>query len=140
MNPLTLNPLALLAGGALAVAIGFGAGWKTNGWRLDAEISSIKADRANDRATQSEAALTDLAEASRRIKEAADGAGFEFSVVSAQLADIKKDLKNANAKPLPPDCRPDSVRVRSLAAAVDATNKAAAGLGAGSTVPNTGKP
>jgi hypothetical protein len=140
MSPLTLNPLALLVGGALAVAIGFGSGWTANGWRLDAEISSIKADRASDRADQAQAALTDLAEAAKKIKDAADGAGIEFFAVNTQLADIKKDLKNANAKPLPPDCRPDTVRVRSLAAAVDATNKAAAGLGTVGTVSNARKP
>lgn len=35
MNPLSINPLMLLGAGAMALALGFGSGWTTNGWRLD---------------------------------------------------------------------------------------------------------
>lgn len=140
MNPLSINPLALLGGALAAVAIGFGSGWAANGWRLGAEISAIKAERATDRADQAQAALTDLAEASKKINDAAGGAQADISSLGVKLDQIQKDFKNAKPTPLPPGCRPDAVRVRSLAAAVDATNAAIAGLRLSSTMQDAGTP
>lgn len=42
-----------------------------------------------------------------------------------QFAALEQEFKNATAKPLPADCRPDAGRLRVLSAAVDAANKAA---------------
>lgn len=46
MNPLAVNPLAALGGAVLVAAIGFGAGWQTNGWRLNVAAQKERAERA----------------------------------------------------------------------------------------------
>lgn len=124
MNPLTVNPLAVLGGAVLVAAIGFGAGWQTNGWRLNTELSEQKAARAEEKAKASDAALADLTAASKIIKEQASAARVDVGNIHHQLAAIRKERQNAKPTPLPPDCRMDDVRVRSLeaaAAAVDQT-------------------
>lgn len=131
MNPLTLRIAAVLAGAALA----FSAGWVVNGWRLKAEIAAIKTEQSEGRASQAKAALEDLAAAAKNIKTAATGHQTDISAINAALAAIRKDIKNA--KPLPPDCRPDDVRVRALEAAVDAINKAGVGQQPSRAMPRT---
>jgi hypothetical protein len=126
MNPLSINPLAGLASLAVAAALGFGSGWTVNGWRLNGEIQTIKAEHANDRATLATAAISDITQAAHLIKEAADRAQVDVSSLDVQLTAIRKDFKNANAKPLPADCRPDSPRVRKLANSAAAVDKAIA--------------
>lgn len=71
-----MNPLALLAGGALALSVGIGIGWTTNGWRLNAEIADIKSEyskaamKSESAARAKEQALqTKLQEAQNAAKE-----------------------------------------------------------------------
>ncbi len=125
MNPLSINRLGLLAGAALAAAIGFGAGWEVNGWRKDAGAGAIQVAHEKDRADRAQAALNDLASAARSVRAAADGYTADSAALGVKLEQLRKGFKNA--KPLPAGCRPDDFRVRHLGAAVDAANKAAAG-------------
>jgi hypothetical protein len=120
-----MNPKALLASVGASIALGFGAGWLVNGWRLNGEIQTIKTDREKDRADQAQAALADLAVAAHNIRTAADGYTIDVATLGAKLDAIRKDFKNA--KPLPADCRPDDFRVRHLESAIDAANQTAAG-------------
>lgn len=112
---------------ALAIAL-FGAGWHINGWRLGAQIEKINAARASDRAKQAEGALADLASAAGKINVAATVYAASARTLDASLVNLNKEFKNERAKnPLPADCRPTAERLRQLAAAVGAANKAAAG-------------
>jgi hypothetical protein len=140
MNPLAIHPLALLAGAAVALGIGFGTGWQVNGWRLGVEIERIKAERATDNAKQTKAALDDMVTAAGKIKAAADGANIDLSQLGRQLDQIRKDYKNAKPVPLPVDCRPDAPRVRKLTAAATATDQAIAGLRLSPTLQSVGAP
>lgn len=89
MNPLSVNPLALLGAAFLAIAVGFGTGWEVNGWRLGADIAKLQrqaeqlsADAATrhaadvDAARTREQALEALfnAERDQRLKEEQDHA------------------------------------------------------------------
>ena len=138
MNPLSINPLFLLAGVAAAVTIGFGGGWPANGWRLNADIATLKAERANEVAVQNKEVLDDFVATAKKIKEQADGANADFSVLGTELAIIRKEFKNAKATPLPVDCRPDDGRMRSLTRSVDAVRKAVARQQPGGAVPDSG--
>lgn len=119
-----INPVRIIINVALAAAVGFGAGWLVNGWRKDAELAEIKAERAEGRADQVQAALDDLATGAAKIRASADGYSADVSALDAKLEAIRKDFKNA--KPLPPDCRPDAPRVRELTSVATAVDQAIA--------------
>ena len=112
-----------LAGVAVLACALIGIGWTAQGWRKDAEIAKLQADRANDSATQAKGALADLTTASKTINDAAARFAGQQTTLGSKLDAIQKEMKNA--KPLPPDCRPDAFRLRSLEAAVSAANEAA---------------
>jgi len=113
MNKYWIAGLAILA---------FATGWLVQGWRLNEKIAELQATRSNEIATQSQDALKDLKEASANINAAALGAKSDNTTLTNQIAALRKDVKNA--KPLPPDCKPDDVRMRNLAATISATNQA----------------
>lgn len=104
------------------IAASFGAGWTANGWRKDRQISDMHATRSIEIADSANAALADIKAATAVINAAASSAKFINDDLNLQLALIRKDLKNA--KPLPVDCRPDSVRVSNLGDTIDTANKA----------------
>ena len=116
---------ARLAAVLAAVVLVFSAGWATASWRLEAKIAGIERDHANEAKQNAEKALSDIATATTTINEAAKRYGSVQSTLSSEIANLKKDLQNE--KPLPVDCVPSAGRVRSLNAAIDAANKAAAG-------------
>lgn len=126
MNPLSINPLHMLGGAVLAMIIGFGAGWTTNGWRLGTEIADMKRVDAEAISTASQAALLDYAAGAKKIKDAAVGAQVDVSSMHSVLADIQRRMKNAPPPPLPPDCRPGPLRLQYLTEAAATTDKAAA--------------
>lgn len=132
------NPLSLLIAAGIIFAAGCGYGWTANGWRLGAQIADVKAERANETATQNKEVLDDFVETAKKIKEQADGANADFAVLGTELAQIRKEFKNAKAKPLPVDCRPDDVRMRSLTRSVDTVRKAVARQQSGGAVPDPG--
>jgi hypothetical protein len=112
---------------AMAVAL-FGAGWHVNGWRLNGGIERLKAERANDRATQAEAALADMAAATKMIRDKAAQLAAAETALGGKLDTLTKEFKHEREiNPLPADCKPDAMRLRQLRAAVDAANQAAAG-------------
>lgn len=118
MNPLSIKPLYL----ALVAALAFGAGWQINGWRLHTQIAEIKTVAAEGKAKDAAETVTAMQADAKSIHDAAtELAGIQISL-GPKLDAIRKDLKNA--KPLPRDCGPDSVRVRSLEAAIEAANAA----------------
>ena len=134
MNPLSINPLVLLAGAALAAAVGAGAGWTANGWRLGAELADLKASYAGQQATQAAATVSTMKQDATQIHEAAKAFLTAQQAIGPKFDALKKEMHDA--KPLPPDCRPDDRRVRNLDAAIDAANSAAAvGRQPGSAVP-----
>lgn len=117
-------PWRAIAAAGMAAAT-FAAGWAVSGWRKDAEIERVKTASAQADLAAARRALEDLQTASTTIRTKADEFNGIQINLGAKLDAIRKDMKNA--KPLPADCRPDAVRVRSLSNAVDAANAAAAG-------------
>lgn len=128
MNPLSINPLHLVAavGASLLVGLasGFGAGWTANGWRGDSKLATEKASRANEKASQAAATVTTLKADADAINKAATAFLASQQALGPKFDALKKEMRDA--KPLPPDCRPDDRRVRNLDAAIDAANAAAA--------------
>lgn len=122
MNPLTIKLLA----GVAALALAFGAGWGVNGWRLHADLSDEKADRANEISQASQVALADYKEGAKAIKDAATGAQVDITTLGAKLDTIDRRIKNAKPAPLPADCRPGPVRLHNLAEAAAAVDAATA--------------
>lgn len=125
---MNLIPTWPIAAGALIVGLIAGAGgmhvWKAGTIAdLKVDIANLKKDQANAVAQQSQIALSDLAEASKKIKETAQSSQVDITQLNAKLEVIRR---NQNAKPPPPplpvDCKPGTERVRRLsesAAAVD---------------------
>lgn len=115
---LRLAPFKLL----LVVALGFGAGWLVNGWRLQTKLSNMEAAHAKEKAQQATEALTTLkADADKIHAAATEYAGIQ-NTLAPKIAALTKELRNA--KPLPPDCAPTPDRVRNLDAAIDTANQA----------------
>jgi len=118
-------PYRALAAG-VAVLVGLllagAAGWVANGWRHGTEIADLQRAHADFRATLSEAALADVQADAATIRQAATEFAAIQSTLAPRMTALTKELRNA--KPLPPDCRPDPVRVRNLDAAIDAANQA----------------
>jgi hypothetical protein len=128
MNPLSIDPLRALGGVVIMVAVGFGAGWAVNGWRLHSDLAEQKAESADARAKSADAALTQLETRIKTMNESSTEARTDVAGVNVKLAQIAKELKNVqNRTPLDPRCRPDDDRVRSLREAVRATNSAIEG-------------
>lgn len=128
MNPLTLNPLPLLAGAVVALGIGFGGGWMVNGWRLESNVTAAKLQTAEQRAESANKALDQITTRMDNMNTATTTAQLDVSTLAAKVDQIRKDQKNAqDQKPLPVDCIPDSGRLRSLRDAVGAANAAITG-------------
>lgn len=124
MGRLAPYKLQLATGAGLAaVALGFGAGWAVNGWRLGADVANLRAEHAHQQMDQATSAASALQADAAAIHQAAiEYAGVQ-STLAPKITALTKELRNA--KPLPVDCRPDSVRVRNLDAAIDAANQTA---------------
>ena len=114
----TLAVVILVLVGLLLAGAG---GWFANGWRHDAEIADLRRAHAEYRAGLSEQALADVQAEAKTIRTAAAEFAAIQSTLAPRMTALTKELRNA--KPLPPDCRPDPVRVRNLDAAIDAANK-----------------
>ena len=120
--------LALISATAAA-----GAAWTAQGWRYGAQIARIEAKQANGRADAAEKALTQLHQDINAIAAAGRRAAAVGTALTAEINKLTGALKNAT--PLPADCRPDPVRVRSLTDAVRAANRAATGQQPSGTLP-----
>jgi Tfp pilus assembly protein PilN len=122
---LRLVPYKLLlqiAAAVMVATLAFGAGWLVNGWRLHSELSKVEAAHAKEKAGQAIAALTTLQADADKIRAAAtEYAGIQ-NTLAPKITALTKELRNA--KPLPPDCRPDSLRMQNLNSAIDTANQA----------------
>lgn len=113
---------------ALLVIAGIAIGATAQGWRKNAVIADLQRDSETGRADRAETALDTLNTAINKMNTAAGDYIIARDNLRLQMDAITKELKNVQAKnPLPVDCRPDAGRLRSLQAAVDAANRAAAG-------------
>jgi len=125
VSPISINPLPALGTVVVALLLGVSAGWVVNGWRLDAKVAGIESTQAKAESKQA----SDTVKTMKVDAESIHTAAVEFTAIKndigPKLDALKKELKNAKA--LPPGCRPDDVRVRSLDAAIEAANKAATG-------------
>jgi hypothetical protein len=131
MNPLTLNPWALLGGAAIAVAIGFSGGWAINGWRLEANVAKLERDNAKNLADSANAALDQLGQRMGSMNTAASNAQISIATLSTTMAQIMRNQKNVQIQqPLPVDCIPDRRRLDGLRDAVSAANAAITGTAA----------
>ncbi len=121
-----MNPVHVAAGGLVLVLAGFGAGWTANGWRLDAELAALKTEHAQQRAAQAAATVITMQDDAKAISTAARDLSAIQNTLGPKFDALRKEVQHATkASPLPPDCRPDDVRVRNLETAIDAANKAA---------------
>lgn len=122
-----MTAYAKAAIGLVLLALGFGGGWLSNGWRMSEKIAEMNSERSDEISIQAKTALDELKEASAAIKGQAQNAALDNSSLLTTMVLVRKDLKNVQAKaPLAADCRPDAARLQSLGAAVDAINKATA--------------
>lgn len=117
--------------------IGMGLAATVTYWKFDGELQKLKAEQAEYKLDLANQAIKDLAEASKRIHDQAVAGQTDIGALRASLQKLKKEFKDA--KPLPVDCAPDTVRVRRLEASIDAVNKAIAGSKSGGTVPSDSK-
>ncbi len=115
-------PMIQIVGIAIVGAIVFGTGWTVRGWKADAAINAMRAEHAEKETDRAQKALTNIEQAIETINAAAKRYGTVQSTLSAEIADLKKELQNE--APLPVDCVPSAGRVRGLNAAIDAANKA----------------
>lgn len=128
MNPLTINPLPLLAGAVIAASIGFSGGWAINGWRLAAKVAETKQAGAEFRANAANTALDQLTGRLETMNAGATAAQLDVKTLSVKMDQVRKELKNVQSqKPLPVDCRPDTGRLDRLRNAVGAANAAVSG-------------
>lgn len=86
---LSIRIIALL----VALTIGFGGGWLVQGWRLGADIESLKADYADARAKAAEK-TREAEEAAREAEQAAQ----ERSDAIAEAAQARRQAQQAKAK------------------------------------------
>jgi len=121
MIPAPYRALAVVILVLVGLLLAGAGGWFANGWRHGAEIADLQRAHAEFRVTLTEQALADVQADARVIRTAAAEFGAIQSTLAPRMSALTKELRNA--KPLPPDCRPDPVRVRNLDAAIDAANK-----------------
>lgn len=121
-----------VAAAAAAVVASFSAGWIAQGWRKDAAISDMERATVQAEASALGRDIVGLQKAASAVQAAASGAIADNTATVRELRAIRQEMKNA--KPLPPDCRPDAERLRQRNAAIEAYNRAAAGSVSGRAV------
>lgn len=143
MIPDFLNPYMLwikLGAAVLAVVAIFSAGMWLEGTIKDKQIAVIQRDAAEQTAVDATAAVTTLQRFISQMRFAGIDYGKRQDELFAKLDALNKRFRDAiKSSPLPPDCKPDAVRVQHLETAIDAANAAAAssGSGYGETVRST---
>jgi len=121
---IVVPPWLYLAGGALALATAFGAGWQVRDWKADADMAKVERQ---------------LQQAVDEQRARADAAAADYEAIRAQLGQQSRDTRTIIEREyrnveVPADCAvPDPV-ADSLRAAVESANRAAAGEPA-ATVP-----
>lgn len=117
MNSLSINPLFLLGGMAVSVAIGAGSGWTANGWRLGEKVAEMERDQveavaaANETARLRERAWSKQSEEARNaatkretnLRRDAAGARQSADGMRHELTDLRRRL---------PELAVDACRIR----------------------------
>lgn len=116
--------LKISAAVALAAGLVYGGyHWRDNSAK--AEIAKITADRANEHAAASNAALEKMTGAAKAINDAATQSAETADALKHEFAKLDKERKAyVKSHPLPVDCKPDVGRMRSLEQAINAANSA----------------
>lgn len=110
-----------IASASVAAILSF---YATHLW-YDAKISRMETAQAEAVLDGTRATLAMFTADAARVHEAAEGFTAKQADLDSRFASISKDFANAiKARPLPVDCKPDTDRLRSLQAAVDAANTA----------------
>jgi hypothetical protein len=141
-NPISLftgNPW-VYAGVFLAGAVISGAGtYEVTTAFKDNTIKDLKLAAADKTISDAVGALVQFEGDTKTISDAAKVLGSTQVNLDAKFTALSKDFSDATkAHPLPLDCKPDDVRVRSLSAAVAAANSArTVGQQVSGTVPST---
>jgi hypothetical protein len=135
MIPAWLTPYLLwikLAGAALALGAAFGSGMWLQGTIKDKQIAIIQRDAAEQTAVDATAALTTLQRFISQMHDASIDYTKSQDALFAKLDALDKRFRDAiKNRPLPPDCKPDDVRMQQLYEAIAAANAAAASAGGG---------
>jgi len=98
-------------------------------------IAQMQRDQANANVTAANAALKQFTAQVAVINGAAASFGTVRDDLDAKINSISTGFKTiVQAAPLPPDCKPDAVRLHSLSAAIAAANSAA-GAQSGTAMP-----
>jgi len=118
-----------VAAAVFAAALSVGATHWIDAKGYGITIANLKADAANQKAANVTAALAQLQGFINKMQNADAGYNGDLANIKKQFAALELEFKNATAKPLPLDCKPDAGRVRILSAAVAATNAKAASTG-----------
>ena len=125
--------------GVLLVFVGFtGAGWVVRGWQAQGEIAKLENKLTQKDLEQSNEALDQVLLATKTMREQAALSKSDISSVRKELRELRKDFKDA--KPLPVDCKPDTVRLRQFESTIETANKAITGHRAGNPVPAPADP
>lgn len=113
----------------VAALLAAGSAWYVTRLHYTTQIAEMKAEKADDDRNAAVTSLNQMTGQLEAVNDAAHAAVTQLAVTNGALAKIGKGLKNA--QPLPADCKPDTVRVQSLDAALDSVNAATARHGAG---------
>lgn len=120
---LAISVTAAALGG---LAMGFGAGWKANGWRLGTATAECRAQAAEATAGAASAALSEIqrsteamAAAAARVRQAGERSAKAQDEAAARWKALTK------AQPLPPDCRPDPARIDAMREAIERAQREA---------------
>lgn len=135
MIPAFLTPYLFwlkLAGAAVALIAAFSSGMWLQGTIKDKQIAVIQRDAAERTAVDATAAITTLQRFISQMHTASIDYSKNQDVLFAKLDMLNKRFLDAvKASPLPPDCKPDAIRVQHLETAVNAANAAASSTGSG---------
>jgi hypothetical protein len=118
--PVIGNPWLLAGAAVAAAALGFGAGWTLNGWRLSSAVDKCRAEAAEERRDAAEFALDQLQLGAASMAQAASSVA-ESGRRAAQATDAARKRWEAHvqALPLPEGCRRDPGRAEALREAAE---------------------
>lgn len=98
----------------------FFSGMRVESWKKDKEIAQIELSQKVDEIARMRQATTDLYKATSDMRIAAESAMNVKKVNDEKLNSIAEGIKKF--KPLPVDCKPDSLRRINLETAIDIAN------------------
>jgi hypothetical protein len=123
---------------AIAAALATGATYFVTSRSYETTIARIERDQAKAQVADVTASIAKLQTIIASMHQAGVDYGAAQQALFAKLDTLNRNFRNAiKPNPLPADCRPDPVRVRSLETAIDAANDATAAGGYGETMRTT---